>query len=185
MFTSPNSWDIQLFHVIHSATPPPPDMLVVARLLADGPLVLTAVLLGLMVAFPRLSMRASASRAIIAAIVALDVAGLIGVAWDRPRPFIANIGQAWISHAATSSFPSNHLTLQWTIAGMLLLDRRTRPWGIVIALLGLPMAWARVYLGVHYPSDMMGALGIAGLITVSGWGVMHFIEHRRARLLNG
>ena len=88
-------------------------------------------------------------------------------------------GPAWIAHAATSSFPSNHLTAQWVIAGVLLLDRRTRPWGLIVAVLGLPMAWARVYLGVHYPSDMLGALGVAGLAMLSAWLVIR----RRTRPL--
>jgi undecaprenyl-diphosphatase len=82
---------------------------------------------------------------------------------------VAGVGQAWISHAATGSFPSDHLTVQWVLAGMLLLNRRTRAWGAGIALLGLPMAWARIYLGVHYPGDMLGALAMSGLAMLSGW----------------
>lgn len=163
-------WDLALFHAVHPAMPPSHVMLMVARGLASGPLLLTAGLLGTMMAWPRWSMRPRAVRTILAALVVLAVNGLIGLAWDRPRPFVAGVGQAWIAHAATGSFPSDHLTLQWTVAGMLLLDRRTRRWGTVVALLGLPMAWARIYLGVHYPSDMLGALGVAGLATfVVGW----------------
>jgi len=62
------------------------------------------------------------------------------------------------THAATGSFPSDHLTAQRVFAGLLWLDPRTRRWGMVVALPGLPMAWARIYLGVHYPGDMMGRL---------------------------
>ena len=35
-----------------------------------------------------------------------------------------------------------------------------------LALLGLPMAWARIYLGVHFPLDMVGAALVAVL---SAW----------------
>ena len=38
--------------------------------------------------------------------------------------------------------------------------------GLALALLGLPVAWARIYLGVHFPLDMVGAALIAGL---SAW----------------
>ena len=38
--------------------------------------------------------------------------------------------------------------------------------GITLALLGLPMAWARIYLGVHFPLDMVGAALVAAL---SAW----------------
>lgn len=163
-------WDLALFHAIHPTMPPSQVMLMVARGFASGPLLLTAGLLGMMLLLPRWFMRPYVGRAILGAFVVLAVNGLIGLAWDRPRPFMAGVGLAWIVHAPTGSFPSDHLTLQWTVAGMLLLDRRTRWWGITIALLGLPMAWARIYLGVHYPSDMLGALGVAGMASfIGGW----------------
>lgn len=161
--------DLRLFHAIHPSTPPSPAMLHLACGLADGPLILTAALLGAMLVFPRWSMRSIALKASGAAAAALLANLIIGLVWDRARPFVAGVGQAWVSHAATGSFPSDHLTVQWVVASMLLLDRRTRAWGIGIALLGLPMAWARIYLGVHYPGDMLGALGIGGLAMFGGW----------------
>lgn len=161
--------DLRLFHAIHPSTPPSPAMLHLARGPADGPLILTAALLGAMLMFPRWSMRSIALKAVGFAAAALLLNLVIGAVWDRARPFVAGVGQAWVSHAATGSFPSNHLTVQWVVAGILLLDRRTRAWGIGIALLGLPMAWARVYLGVHYPGDMLGAFAMGGLAMLSGW----------------
>ncbi|EIM01190.1 phosphatase PAP2 family protein [Rhodanobacter thiooxydans] len=162
-------WDLHLFQAIHPTVTPSPVMLHLARVFADGPLVLTAGVLGLMLVWPRGSMRATALKALVAAAVALIGNALIGVEWDRARPFVAGVGHAWITHAATGSFPSDHLTAQWVVAGVLWLDPRTRRWGMLVALLGLPMAWARIYLGVHYPGDMMGALAIAAFATLSIW----------------
>jgi undecaprenyl-diphosphatase len=161
--------DLRLFHAIHSPVPPSPAMLHLARVLADGPLILTALLLGWMLMAPRRSMRSIALKASGVAAAALLANLIIGLIWDRARPFVAGVGQAWVSHAATGSFPSDHLTVQWVVAGTLLLDRRTRAWGLGMALLGLPMAWARIYLGVHYPSDMLGALAVGGLAMWIGW----------------
>lgn len=162
-------WDLRLFQAIHPTVPPSPAMLHLARVFADGPLVLTAGVLGLMLVQSRWSMRGTALKALLAAAVALMGNAFIGLVWDRARPFVAGVGRAWINHAATGSFPSDHLTAQWVVAGVLLLDPRTRRWGMVVALLGLPMAWARIYLGVHYPGDMMGALALAALATLSIW----------------
>lgn len=162
-------WDLALFHAIHPATAPSTIMLHIARVLADVPLLLSAALIGLMLVLPRLRMRMTGFKAACFCVAALVANWLIGVAWQRPRPFVAGAGQAWIAHAATSSFPSNHLTLQWTVAAIFLLDRRTRPWGIAVALLGLPMAWARVYLGLHYPGDMLGAFGMGLLALLVAW----------------
>lgn len=162
-------WDLTLFHAIHPVTAPSTSMLYLARVLADVPLLLSAALIGLMLVLPRLRMRMTGFRAACFCVAVLIANWLIGLAWHRPRPFMAGAGQAWITHAATGSFPSNHLTLQWTVAAIFLLDRRTRPWGIALAVLGLPMAWARVYLGVHYPGDMLGAFGMGLLALLVAW----------------
>jgi undecaprenyl-diphosphatase len=37
--------------------------------------------------------------------------------------------------------------------------------GMLFALLGLPIAWARIYVGVHFPFDMAGA-AIVSLLSV-------------------
>jgi membrane-associated phospholipid phosphatase len=40
----------------------------------------------------------------------------IGLVWQHPRPFMAGIGHAWISHATDSSFPSDHTTVSFGVA---------------------------------------------------------------------
>lgn len=47
--------------------------------------------------------------------------------------------------------------------------RRLRMVGTTLALLGLPVACARIYLGVHFPFDMLGAAVVAVL---SAWLAM-------------
>src|SRR3546814_14485833 len=77
-------------------------MLQVARGLADGPLILTAAFLGTMLMVPRWSMRSTALKASVAAAATLLANLIIGLIWDRARPFVAGAGQAWVSHAARS-----------------------------------------------------------------------------------
>jgi len=87
---------------------------------------------------------------------------VIGFYWQHPRPFMLGLGNTFIPHVADSSFPSDHLTLLWSIAFSFLMHQRPRFAGVALALLGLPVAWARVYLGVHFPMDMVGAALVAG-----------------------
>lgn len=91
---------------------------------------------------------------------------LIGLVWQHPRPFMIGLGHTFIPHAADSSFPSDHLTLLWAVAFSFLMHRSPRMSGMTLALLGLPVAWARIYLGVHFPLDMLGAALVAAL---SAW----------------
>ncbi|MEZ2311760.1 undecaprenyl-diphosphatase [Paraburkholderia sp. RCC_158] len=91
---------------------------------------------------------------------------LIGFVWTHPRPFMIGLGHTLIPHAADSSFPSDHLTLWWAVALSFLLQPRVQRSGVVLAALGVPIAWARIYLGVHFPIDMVGAITVAAF---SAW----------------
>lgn len=93
--------------------------------------------------------RRHALQAGVTAVAALLVSAGFGLAWDHPRPFVIGLGHTLIEHAPDSSFPSDHLTLLWSVAFSLLLHPRLRRAGAVLALLGVPMAWARIYVGVH------------------------------------
>lgn len=100
-----------------------------------------------------------------AALLGLCINQLIGLVWVHPRPFMIGLGHTLVAHAADSSFPSDHLTLWWSVAFSLLLPGNFRRAGTMLALLGLPVAWARIYLGVHFPLDMLGAAAVALLST--------------------
>lgn len=91
---------------------------------------------------------------------------IIGLAWSHPRPFMIGLGHTLIPHVADSSFPSDHLTLWWSVAVSFLLQRGLRRAGVALALFGLPIAWSRIYLGVHFPLDMLGAIAVAALSAV-------------------
>lgn len=104
--------------------------------------------------------------ATLSGLAGLFINQLIGLVWQHPRPIVIGLGQTLIPHAADSSFPSDHLTLLWAVAFSFLMHRRTLMSGVALALLGLPVAWARIYLGVHFPLDILGAALVAGL---SAW----------------
>lgn len=98
-----------------------------------------------------------------AGVLGLLINQAIGLAWSHPRPFMIGLGHTLIPHAADSSFPSDHLTLWWAVAFSLLFQRGQRGGGIGLALAGVPIAWARIYLGVHFPFDMLGAIAVAAV----------------------
>jgi len=100
------------------------------------------------------------------ALAGMLISQIIGLVWPHPRPFMIGLGHTLIFHAADASFPSDHLTLLWAVAFSLLLHRGLRSMGIALALLGLPVAWSRIYLGVHFPLHMVGAALVAAL---SAW----------------
>ena len=99
----------------------------------------------------------------ITALFALLVNQIIGLFWQYPRPFMMGIGHTLIPHVADSSFPSDHMTLICGVAFGLLVQPKVRRIGSILFLLSIPVAWARIYLGVHFPLDMLGALLVTSM----------------------
>jgi undecaprenyl-diphosphatase len=84
----------------------------------------------------------------------------------RPRPHLF----PWLTAAGGWSFPSGHTLNAMILGGLLawLMGRRLGDWrrvalwvgaGLWVVLVGL----SRVYLGVHYPSDVLASLAVGGL----------------------
>lgn len=121
--------------------------------------------------------------ATLSGLTGLLINQLIGLAWYHPRPFEAGIGHTLIQHVQDSSFPSDHLTLIWAVAFSLLMHEQVRLPGLALALVGLPVAWARIYLGLHFPLDMFGAALVA---LGSAWLVLsqeHYLITPLVRML--
>ncbi len=113
--------------------------------------------------------RVAAVRAAIGAATALLINQAIGFAWDRPRPFVLGIGHTFLAHAPDASFPSDHVAaLAATgIALWMASTRSVRYVGTALTAAALVAGWARVFLGIHYPGDVIGALGISALTAVA------------------
>jgi undecaprenyl-diphosphatase len=100
----------------------------------------------------------------------MALAGLAKAAFDRPRPELVPHG----SLVYTASFPSGHsmmaavvfLTLG-TLIARALPRRRQKIYALTVAVVATVLVGiSRVYLGVHWPTDVL-----AGWIAGAGWAV--------------
>ena len=96
----------------------------------------------------------------VAAGGALALAHVAKAITDRPRPYQV-IADAVLRQqpAHGTSFPSSHtaVTVAVVIALVPFLPRALAPVAVAYAVL---VGWSRVYLGVHYPLDVLGGAGI-------------------------
>lgn len=115
--------------------------------------------------------RQLALRACLVCCIALATGQLLAMFWPHPRPFMIGLGHTWIAHAADPSFPSDHGIVFASMACSLLLTGELL-WGMATAVVGIAVAWSRIFLGVHFPLDMLGALVVslfAFLLLLPAW----------------
>lgn len=110
---------------------------------------------------------------------------LLKDAFDRPRPNLV----PYLSEAYSASFPSGHASLAastYLVLGLMLAHvhrrRAVRAYIVGIAiLLTVLVGISRVYVGVHWPTDVLAGWTLGALWAIVVWTVARWIEDRRAR----
>jgi undecaprenyl-diphosphatase len=127
------------------------------------------VVLLLMPGSHRVEWRRAGVAAAASAALALLVAHVLATLIDRPRPFVAHAGtiHAFLAHAPDPSFPSEHATAAFAIATAVAL--RLRPLGAVLLVLAFVLAAGRVFLGLHYPADVLAGAVLGAAVACLSW----------------
>ncbi len=106
--------------------------------------------------------RAGLASTVIVSALALGANQLAGLLWFEPRPFMIGLGHTLVSHVPENSFPSDHATFILTAGFGLIAARAAPTWGKLVAISGALVAWVRIYLGLHFPLDMLASALIGG-----------------------
>ena len=106
-------------------------------------------------------------KAFIFTSIAILISQCISHVYYHPRPFVMEVGRTLIYHAPNGSFPSDHMLIFSTIAFSYLFSAQ-RKLGIFLLVMAWLVAWSRVYLGVHFPLDMLGAFLLAFALNFFG-----------------
>ena len=79
----------------------------------------------------------------------------------RQRPFVVSDEvMPLVNILSEFSFPSGHTALAFAMA-FVLYRFLPKKYGVVAILIAMMVGFSRVYLGVHYPSDVFGGIVIA------------------------
>lgn len=102
------------------------------------------------------------------------------VGFWRQRPFVtlSDIHQLIAEPLTGKSFPSDHSTIAFAIALSLTLARPRWGWAFLPA--AAIVAWGRVFVGVHYPADVL-----AGAVVGCLWALLARWLEKRSGLTVG
>jgi undecaprenyl-diphosphatase len=104
--------------------------------------------------------------ALLAAALSLAVNAAINAVYPRPRPFLVLPAHVLTpSPPHDPSFPSDHAAVAASVAVTLLLGGETG-WGAAALAGAVLIGMARVMIGVHYPTDILGGVAVG---SVCGW----------------
>ena len=142
---------------------PPAAPLVVVSVAANG----SRLWLGIAaVAALRPSLRRTAAEATAAALLAAGVTQVANRLVGRPRPSADHPARRALPEQPTSpSFPSSHTAV--AAAFTTVVARRDPLLGALLAPLAVTLAYGRVRLRVHWPTDVVGGAVLG--VTAAGW----------------
>lgn len=96
---------------------------------------------------------------------------LIRFLWEHPRPFVENNVNLLLEHSATSSFPSGHAAFFFALSAVVYFYNKKT--GLFFFMASFLISIARVFSGVHWPSDIIAG-ALIGIF--SGWLVMKIFK---------
>lgn len=163
------AWDTQLLAAIHSHPHHPFVMRGMAWFTRVGapPLVVALAVVNAWLAWPRRRLEALAGGAGV--VGAITAAVVVKELVRRPRPPQFLVGSVSAAAAPEGlSFPSGHATAAFALAAVLSACwPRHRAWWWTLAA---GVAFSRIYLGVHFPSDCLaGAVLGSGMVMIAIW----------------
>ncbi|MBT2656043.1 undecaprenyl-diphosphatase [Bacillus sp. ISL-18] len=172
----------QLFKDINQAAGHHPILDGLMVFVTQNALIIYAVVLLLMWFFGKDKYKNTVVLAAITGIIALFINVVIGHIYFEPRPFVSHKVNLLISHSSDASFPSDHGTGAFSLALAVLY--RHRKLGIGMVLFAVLTGISRVYVGHHYPFDIIGSLVVAAIVSIFIYKISPIIHPISKRMIN-
>ena len=91
----------------------------------------------------------------------------------RPRPPADHVMRLILPVPPLPSFPSGHAVLAFGAAAFLALRLHQRQWTVLLFGVATAIGFSRVYLGHHYPSDVLAGALMGAAIGIACYGLFY------------
>lgn len=107
----------------------------------------------------------------VGVLVALGLNQLAVAAVNEPRPYaVLNHLLLLVPPTLDPAFPSDHAVMAGAVAaGLWMVSRRL---GVLATVAAVTMAAARVYVGVHWPGDVLAGLVLGAAVSLVGYRLL-------------
>jgi len=161
------NWDIRVFYFLNSFSSPPVDKFMVFLSSFQYWRFPLLVLLGGLLILGTRKERKFVLVLFITILLSDQIARLLKIIIASPRPYNFLPGvRAIVGKAPSFGFPSNHAANSFALATLTSFYYRKASW--FLFPLAILVSLSRVYVGVHFPSDVIAGGCIGGLIA---WGM--------------
>lgn len=159
--------NLQLFHILNVPDQASIWMINYASLIAHDLVYLFLLIFAIAWFRGSYEVKTGIIKAFIFTAITLLMSEVLSAVLNTPRPFVMDVGRTLIEHAPTGSFPSNHMSIFSGIAFAYYFSPQ-RDLGRILIWTAWLVAWSRVYVGVHFPIDMLGAFLMAIILNLAG-----------------
>ena len=109
---------------------------------------------------------------------AVSFSWILATIWPHRRPIaeIAEVKQLLHTYQTWKSFPSDHTLIPFTLTIIIVLAGGQGLIVIISVCLSLMIALSRVYVGVHYPRDIIGGMFFAFIFAFLSFWLVEYVS---------
>ena len=156
--------DVALFGWLNAGASAPPWSIQSALFASDVLPALLALAIGAVAMFDR-RWRYAFFTALISVLAVWLLVNVFRSVMPFPRPAFYGLGIQWAPQGMRPGFPSLHAACSFAAAFSLWCLPKRGPMLIALALATV-IGWSRLYLGLHFPSDVAAALVLGALVSI-------------------